>query len=147
MSESLKAQDIRDQERRRGMVFSSFLTLAFIVSIFLFFLHAWLYAAGVPDMRGLPGSEGFSAMEKLTVPFMNSEMKLLAVISLDLLNLVFLLGIWKLKKWAVYGLCASVVFAYGINILFLIPTYFDLLGVAGLLALIFFILPRWRSFQ
>ncbi len=147
MSESPKTKDTGDQERRRGMALSSFLTLAVIISIFLFFLHAWLYAAGVPNMRDLPGSNSFSAIDKIATPFTHSETKLLAIIFLDLLNLVFLRGIWKLKKWAVYGLCASVVFAYGVNILFLIPTYFDLLGVAGLLALIFFILPRWTSFQ
>ncbi len=59
-------------------------------------------------------------------------------------NIIFAIGIWKWKRWGVYGIGITSFIAFFINISIGISIFSSLLGLVGLIIIIVLVKPLWK---
>ena len=62
-------------------------------------------------------------------------------------NFVFLLAIWKWKKWGLYGFTISGILVFVVNLTIGIPIPSSLLGLLGIATVLLFARPIWQHFE
>ena len=117
------------EQKKRGFWLTAFLILMFIANP----LTAFMYFSA-PDLIG-------STQPKATVGIVYA----LGVMSV--INFAIAVGIWSWKKYAVYGMYASVAIAFVINIYLGIGIVGALFGLLGGLLIFLTTRNRWQWFS
>ena len=78
----------------------------------------------------------------------NSPIWVIPVLGVSsIINIICAIGIWKWKKWGVYGLVITTLIVVATNISIGISINRALLGFIGLAIIIFLVNPLWKYFE
>ena len=78
-------------------------------------------------------------------PITRSAVPVLTFISL--VNIAFLLAIWKWKRWGCYGFCASTFAAFLYSVIIGVPVVWTLVGLVPIVIIVILIRPIWHHFE
>ena len=87
-------------------------------------------------MRGI--QENLPPIARLAVPVLTF---------IGLVNIAFLLVIWKWKRWGCYGFCVSTFAVFLYNVIIGVSVVWTLLGLLPIVVIVILIRPIWHHFE